>query len=221
MNEAAWIFGIILCSLGVALCTKANFGLSMIAAPAYIIHIKLAEFLPWYSQGTSEYIFQGFLLIIMCVIIRNFKPKYLLSFAAAVVFGLAVDVWLAILGGNGMYMGIAERIIAFVAGETFTAMAIAFYFRTDMPLQMYELVVVEIARKFEFDKNKVKLGNDIIMFVLSVILAIVLNRSLKGIGIGTVIITLINAKLIEFFGNVFDKIFTFEARFPKLITKLK
>ena len=44
MNEIAWVLGIVLCALGVALCTKADFGLSMIAAPAYIIHVGMSRF---------------------------------------------------------------------------------------------------------------------------------------------------------------------------------
>ena len=46
MNEIAWVIGIAGCALGVCLCTKANFGLSMIAAPPYIFHIALRDRLP-------------------------------------------------------------------------------------------------------------------------------------------------------------------------------
>lgn len=217
MNEAAWVLGIVFCSLGVALCTKANFGLSMIAAMPYIIHIKMISFFPWYSQGTSEYIWQGILLVIMCLSVRKFKVKYLLSFAAAVIFGFAVDMWLGILGGNGAYERMAVRVIAFIIGESVTALAVAFYFRTDMPLQMYELFVVEIADTYKLDRNKVKFCNDAAMLVLSVAAALLLNKSFAGLGAGTVIITLVNAYLIKKFGELLDKIFVFDARFDKFI----
>ncbi|MCR4905637.1 MAG: hypothetical protein K6A33_06105, partial [Clostridiales bacterium] len=36
MNEAAWVIGIVVCALGVALCTKANFGLSMTHAASFM-----------------------------------------------------------------------------------------------------------------------------------------------------------------------------------------
>lgn len=216
MSEVSWLLGIIFCSLGVALCTKASFGLSMIAAAPYIIHIKMINFFPWYTQGTSEYIWQGILLVVMCIAVRRFKWRYLLSFAAAVIFGSAVDMWLRILGGNGAYVSLAARIAAFVLGELFTALAVAFYFRTYMPLQMYELVVVEIADKYGFDKDKTKLANDIVMLAVSVVFALSLNRSLEGLGIGTVVITLVNAALIRFFGNLIDRLFVFTPRFEKL-----
>ena len=103
MNEAAWGLGILLCALGVALCTKADFGLSMIAAPSYILQIRISAFWPWYSRGMSEYVWQGVLLIVLCIVMRGFKFRYLFSFFAAVLFGYALDGWLFVLGGGAAF----------------------------------------------------------------------------------------------------------------------
>lgn len=221
MNEVAWLCGILFCAFGVALCTKANLGLSMIAAPPYIIHLFMENFLPWYSQGTSEYIWQAVLLIIMCVIVRRFKVKYLLTFVCAVLFGLAVDGFLWLLGGSAAYESMIIRIIAFAVGESITAVAIACNFRTSMPLQVYELVVTEIAKRYRLDTNKVKQVNDIIMLALSLTLALVLNHSFDGIGIGTIIITVVNAPMIALCGKLLDKLCDFSPRFPKFIEWVK
>lgn len=221
MNEAAWLFGVLLCAFGVALATKANFGLSMIAAPPYIIHIFMENFFPWYSQGTSEYIWQGVLLLVMCIIVRRFRVKYLLTFACAVIFGLAVDGFLWLLGGSAAYATLAARIAAFCISEVITAVAIACYFRTDLPLPVYELVVSEIAKCYSLNMNKVKQVNDILMLALSVVLALILNRSFAGIGIGTIIITLVNASLIALAGKILDRYCDFSPRFPRVIAWLK
>ena len=221
MNEAAWLLGVLLCALGVALATKANFGLSMIAAPPYIIHIFMENFFPWYSQGTSEYIWQGVLLLVMCIIVRRFRVKYLLTFACAVIFGLAVDGFLWLLGGSAAYATLAARIAAFCISEVITAVAIACYFRTDLPLPVYELVVSEIAKCYSLNMNKVKQVNDILMLALSVVLALILNRSFAGIGIGTIIITLVNASLIALAGKILDRYCDFSPRFPRVIAWLK
>ena len=221
MNEAAWILGILLCALGVALCTKADFGLSMIAAPPYILHLKMVQYFSWWSQGTSEYIWQGILLILMCIILRRFKVKYLLCFATAVLFGFALDGWFLLFGGNGAYDSMAVRIFCFAAGEVITALAIAFYFKTDMPLQIYELLVTQIADQWKLTTARVKQANDILMFVLSIALALILTGGFNGVGIGTVVITLVNALLIGMFSKLLDRIFAFEPRFEKLVEKLK
>ena len=219
MNEVSWVLGIVLCALGVSLCTKANFGLSMIAAPPYIFHIWLRDLFPWFTQGTAEYVWQCVLLVIMCIAVRKFRPKYLLSFGTAVISGFNLDFWFFLFGGNGEYEELWQRIIAFAVGETVTALAIAFIFRTTLPVQIYELAVCEIADRIGLDKNKVKMANDALMLVLSIVLSLVLTGGLVGFGIGTIIITLVNAPMIAFFGKLLDKAFVFDSRFPKLFPR--
>lgn len=216
MNEAAWLLGIIICSLGVCLSTKADFGLSMIASVPYIIHLKMVQIFPWYTQGTSEYIWQAILLILMCIVIRRFKARYLLSFAAAFLNGKFIDLWLFILGGNQPFESMYLRIAAFIFGTVFTAMAVAFYFRTSLPLQVYELLVKEISDRFSFNINRTKQAADIVFLILSIMLAYFLNGNFRGIGIGTVIITCTNATLISFFGSIEDYLFKFDMRFGLL-----
>ncbi len=220
MNEIAWLAGIILCALGVALCTKANFGLSMIAAPPYILHLKLVENFPWYSQGTSEYIWQFFLLILTCIAVQRVHWKYLLSFGTGILFGLTLDMWLTVLGGGAPFAGIFVRILAFLAGNMLTALAIAFFFRTKLPLEIYELTVAEISRRYKISVNHVKLWYDVSMLVISLLFALLLMGGFVGIGIGTVITTLSNAAMITLAGKILDRYCTFEPRFPKLIEKL-
>ncbi len=221
MNEAAWVLGIVLCTLGICLCTKANFGLSMIAAPPYILHLRMVEIFPWWSQGTSEYIWQGFLLLVLWVLMRRVKIKFVLCFVTAVLFGFALDGWFVIFGGNGAYESIAARIISFVLGECITALAIAFYFKTDMPLQIYELLVTQLAPKYGCTTEKMKQINDIVMFVLSIVLALALTGGFHGVGIGTVVITAVNAPLIRLFSALLDRLFSFEARFEKFLSTVK
>lgn len=212
MNEIAWVLGIVLCALGVCLVTKAGFGLSMIAAPAYILHVGLVKIFPWYSQGTSEYVFQGILLILLCIGIQRFRLRYLLSFVTAFLFGLVLDGWFLVFGGNGVYDGLALRIVVFVIGELVTGLAIAFFFRTKLPLQIYELVVTELAERYRWKNTTVKQVYDIVSLVLSVLLAFFVNRSMAGIGIGTIILTVVNAPLIALWGKLLDRLFTFEEK---------
>ena len=40
-SEYAYIFGILFLALGTALMEKADFGMSMVVAPAYILHLKI------------------------------------------------------------------------------------------------------------------------------------------------------------------------------------
>ncbi len=220
MNEACWLMGNLLCALSIALCTKSGFGLSMIAAPPYIFNQFLINISPFFTQGTCEYIFQAALLLIMCLMIRRFKWKYLLSFVSAFIFGNLVDFSLWIFGGQAVFEDMAMRIIAFALSEIVTALAIACYFRTDLPLCIYELFVKAVSQRFSLQTDKVKPFFDLGMFILSVVASLLLLRKFVGIGVGTIIITIVNAPLIKLWGKVLDKVFTYEPCFPKLVKAL-
>ena len=220
MNEAAWVLGILLCALGVAFCTKANFGLSMVAAPPYILHLKLSQYFPWYTQGTSEYVWQFFLLILTCAAVQRIRLRYFLSFFTAILFGLSLDGWLWVLGGGAAYATLIGRILAYLAGTALTTLSIAFFFRTKLPLEIYELTVSEIADRYHLPIGRVKLIYDVVMLTISVLFAWLLLGGFTGIGIGTVITTVLNASLIAMWGRVLDRFFTFEPLFPRFVDKL-
>lgn len=202
-----WSVAMLFCSFGVCLCTKANFGLSMISAVPYSIHVGLRDALPWFTQGTSEYFFQAFLLLFTCFLVRRFRWEFLLSFGTAFLCGLFIDGWLFLLGGNGAYASIWVRIPAFIAGTVLTAIATAFYFRSKLPLQVYELTVSQISDRFSWKLESVKFIFDILMLIVAIALSVMLTGSVfgAGVGIGTLIITLVNAPLIKLFGAMIDK----------------
>ncbi len=216
MNEAYWLLGNIFCAFGVALCTKSGLGLSMIAAPPFILNQFLVRFSAFFTQGACEYVFQALLLVVMCIIIRKFRFKYLLSFATAFVFGNMVDMSLLLLGGQGVYDSLAVRIAAFAISEVIISLSIACYFRTSLPLCVYELFVVAVAGKFNKPSHKIKMLFDYSMLALSVTLSLSLFKDFVGVGIGTVILTLVNSHLIKLWGRLLDKLFGSEPLFPKL-----
>ena len=205
-NVLNWIFYVAFVGLGVALCTKADLGLSMIAAPPYILHLWLRDRFAWYTQGTSEYVWEAIVLLVMCLIVRRFKPSWLLSFVTAVVSGFVIDGWLFLFGGNGAYADMAVRIVSFAGGIVITSFGVACCFRTTLPLQVYELVVKEVAEKFRLPIAKVKQGFDIVMLVISVALALLLTGGLHGVGIGTVIAAVVNSTIIFWWGKLIDKV---------------
>jgi len=198
--------GILLANLGVCFCTKANFGISMIGASPYIIHVWLRDKWEWFTQGTSEYVWEGIILIITCLIVRQFKKRYLLSFGTAVITGFVMDGWFILLSGNGAYESMVARVIAFAGGTVLTSMGVAFFFHSTMPMQVYELLVKEVSTRYNKDLNKVKYVNDIALLIIAIVLSFALTKKFTGIGIGTIIITFVNAPLIKVFRKLIDKV---------------
>ena len=96
-TELSYVLGLLIMAFAAAFSEKANFGMSMVVAPAYILHLKISQVLPWFSFGVAEYCFQGVLVLITVVVMRKFKLSYLLSFATAVIYGTMLDLAMGII----------------------------------------------------------------------------------------------------------------------------
>lgn len=210
VGELAWILGLIFCSLGVCLTVRCDFGVSMIIAPGYILHLKISEFIPWFTLGMSQYLVQGILIAVLTILMRRFKLKYMACFLTAVLHGVFVDIWTFILR-QIVCDSLVERIVCFAIGMCASSLAIALMLRTYLPQEVHELVVKEFSLKFKASVNRVKWIYDISFLATAVTLMICLFRtfSLQMIGIGTVAMTLLNTPLITMWGKLLDKFFAF------------
>ena len=216
VSEIAWIVGIILCPLGVSLSARSGLGVSMVVAPAFVLYNKLSEYFSFFTFGMAEYLIQAVLIIALCIVLKRFKLKFLLSFVTAFLCGTLIDFWGSIVGKEPVTVLWQQGFFALL-GAVITAFAIALLLRTYLPQEVFEVVVKEISEKYNFKMNKVKFFYDYSSLAISIILMLLLfgKFSFNMIGIGTLLVTLINTPLIAFFGRIFDKYFVFSSAFPQ------
>lgn len=227
-GELMWVLGVFMVALGVSLCKKADLGVSMIAAPTFILHEAISKAWTGVSVGVIEYLWQGVLLILMCAAVRRVNWRYLLTFLVAVIYGYVLDMWLLIFG-TSPFPTLALRWIMLIVGDVCTAIGVACFFRTYLPLQVHELFVAELSDRYKLKINKVKYAFDAAFLALSLILAFSLfgdakafdwkyiySTSFHSLGLGTIITTIINAPIIAAAGKLMDKFFDSEPLFPKL-----
>ena len=228
LSEAYWLFGMVFVALGVAICSKADLGVSMIAAPPFILQEVIVKYWSNCTVGTMEYIFQGFLLLLLCVTVQRIKLKYFFSFLVAFLYGLILDFWLLVLGREP-FDAVWLRWIMLIVGDIVTALGVACFFRTYLPLQVYELFVAEVADRYHFTVAKTKLFYDLASLLVSVLLAFCINldanefdwskiyaKAYHFIGAGTIVTTFINAPIIAFFSKLLTKLTGEEPLFPKV-----
>lgn len=226
--ELLWLMGIVFVALGVSLCSKADLGVSMLAAPAFILSEFLRQFFPHFSVGACEYAIQGLLLVFLCFIIRRVDWRFLLAFAVAVIYGFTLDFFLWLFSAL-QPASLVFRWILLILGDIITAFGVACFFRSYLPLQVYELFVAELSRSFHFSLSKTKWCFDISLFIVSLLLALSLfadagsfdwtqlaRHAYHSIGLGTVFTTVINSPLIAMAGFFIDGLFVPEPRFPRL-----
>ena len=232
-NELLWLLGIIFVAFGVAICSKANLGVSMIAAPAFIIYEAIAPLWSGFSVGMTEYLIQGVILIVLCIIIRKFRWTFLLAFLVALIYGYTLDFFIWVLK-DVSFDAVWLRWLMLLVGDVIVAFGVACFFKTYMPLQVYELFVSEISKKFSMNIPKVKMFFDYSLLAISLILAFTLFGDVKtfdwstigyssfhNIGLGTIVTTMINSPIIALMSKLLDLTFNPTPLIPKLESFLK
>lgn len=219
-TELAYILGLTLIALGVVFMEKANFGVSMVVAPAYILFKFLNTFLPFFTFGMAEYVLQAFLIILLIVILRKFKIAYVLSFATAILYGLILD-GLMLLGNFLPTTHFALRILYYILGMVITASGVALQFKTYLPQESYELFVKEISSCKNINIHKFKTCYDLSSLLVGIILSFTFFGfgNFVGVKLGTIICALINGFIISLFTKLYDKLFTFKDYFRKSTIK--
>ena len=128
-TEIAYVLGLVLLAFGTALMERADFGMSMVVAPAYLMYLQISQFAGCFTFGMAEYCLQAILLVLMSILLRRFKPMYLFSFCTAVLYGVVLDfcIWLVgYIPGSGFVFQFAFYII----GLLLCSFGVAMFFHT-------------------------------------------------------------------------------------------
>jgi uncharacterized membrane protein YczE len=210
-TELAYILGILILAIGTAMMEKADFGMSMVVAPAYLLHLKLSQIFPFFSFGMAEYVFQAFLLIVLSIVLRRFKRSYLLSFVTAVIYGLVLDgamLAIGLLPGDSIVL----RIVWFVAGMVLCSVGVALLFHTYIAPEAYELFVKELAETHGWSIGTVKTVYDCTSCLIGILLSFAFFGfwHFEGVKLGTVFCALINGWLISMISRGLESLFAFE-----------
>ena len=214
--ELAYILSVLLLSLAVAILTSADFGLSMIVSPAYLVSQKLGTI----TFGQAEYIVQGILFIVLCCVLKRFKPVYFASFITGLIYGWVLDLWRSLpCFDTGVTppdsIALWLRLVMLVIGILLTSFSIALFFKTYLYPQVYDFFVKAVSLKYGIKLSKFKTAFDLTFLALSVLLTFCFFGRFVGIGWATLVMALINGSIIGFFSNLLDKHFAFTPTFPK------
>lgn len=215
-NEIAYLFAIIILAFSVCLATVADFGVSMIVAPSYILSMKF----PVLTFGQWEYVTQGILFILFCLMMKRFHWTYLSSFVTCLIYGGVLDLWRLIplfnpdvtLPGS---ISLGIRILLFILSIFICGIAIAIFNRTYLYPQVVDMVPRGAAKRFNIKFVYVKYAFDLIYFLLALVLSLCFFHGIKGIGWGTLVLVVVNSFVINCFMKLLDHFIEFKPIFPK------
>ena len=209
-TELAYILGLVALAIGTAMMEKADFGVSMVVAPAYLVYLKVQPLLPGFSFGTAEYLLQLVLLAVLSVIQRRVKLGYLFSFITAFIYGLLLDGAMglaAMLGASSM----GVRIGLYIGGMIFCAAGVSMLFNTYISPEAYELFVKELAAKLQLPVHKMKTIYDICSCAVAICMSFAFYGFgvFEGVKLGTVLCALVNGAMIGAFSRIWQRYFDF------------
>ncbi len=213
--ELAYVFGILFVAFGVVLMEKADFGVSMVVAPAYLLYRWLSPAYAFVTFGMAEYCLQAALLILMIIVIRRFRASYLFSFVTAVIYGFVLDGFMML----GSYLPadmIWQRCIYYVVGMLFCSAGVSAMFHTYVSPEVYELFVKEVSSRFGIEIHKFKTAYDLTSCLIGILMSFAAFGMwhFEGVKWGTVVCALLNGWIISRFSALYEKHFTFYDRFP-------
>lgn len=222
-TELAYLLGLLSVAFGVAFMERADFGVSMVVAPAYVLYLKISQFLPFFTFGMAEYTLQAVLLIVLFIVLRKFRASYLFSFVTAVLYGFMLDGCMALLnlipkaeaaGADGFSTGDAVwlRVLFFIVGMLCCSLGVSLVFHTYIPPEVYELFVSQVSKTFSLNINHVKTAYDISSMTLGVVLSFLFFGMwhFEGVKWGTLICALLNGFIIGKFSKLFEHFFDFK-----------
>ncbi len=221
-SEIAYFAAIVLLSLAVAILSTADFGISMIVAPAYLLSLK-AGFL---SFGQAEYVVQAIVFILLCIVLKRFRFVYFFSFGTCLIYGFVLDLWRKIPFLNPTAtppgsMNLPLRIAMFVIGMILTSFSVALFFKTYLFPQVYDFFVKAVSCKYGIKLSRLKTSVDLSCLTAIVIMTFAFFGEIRGIGWGTLIMALLNGTVIGYFSKLLDKAFDFQPTFTRFAAMFK
>ena len=219
-TELAYVLGLLILAFSTAMMERAGLGMSMVVAPAYLLHRWLSPILPFFSFGMAEYVLQGVLLLLTIVIVRRFRVPYLFSFVTAVLYGFVLDGWIWLLDRlpAAVYEPVAVRLFLYVFGMIFCAMGVSLMFRTYIAPEVYELLVKEVSDRYGWPISRVKTVYDCISCGIAVVMSFAIFGFGQFVGVqwGTIVCALVNGWIIGQWSGFWEKHFVFPDALPKL-----
>lgn len=206
-SELFYLCAIVILAFAVCMITAADFGVSMIVAPAYILSLKV-DFLTF---GQSEYILQGILFTVFCIVMKKVKLVYFSSFVTCLIYGAVLDFFRkfiplfnpAVTAPGSM--PIPSRIALLAGGMALTAFSVAMFFDTYLYPQVYDFFVKGISARFGLNRPKTKTCFDCCCLAAASAMTLIFFHRFEGVGFATLIMAFVNGTLIGLCGKLISR----------------
>ena len=191
------LIGLIVTALGLAVCVRADLGISPITTLAYALNRAF----PALSLGTYVF-FQHvvFFILTLALLRRDFKPFQLLQLPCSFVFGYFVDVWEMLLRRLTLNT-YPSRIILLLVGCVIVALGFSLVYTSHVALEANTAFLNALSLRTGKPYGTLKTITDVIIVIMAAAIGLIFLRTVVGIREGTVIAALIVGPIAGFFNK--------------------
>lgn len=191
------LIGLIVTALGLAVCVRADLGISPITTLAYALNRAF----PALSLGTYVF-FQHvvFFILTLALLHRDFKPFQLLQLPCSFVFGYFVDVWEMLLRRLTLN-AYPSRIILLLVGCVIVALGFSLVYTSHVALEANTAFLNALSLRTGKPYGTLKTITDVIIVIMAAAVGLIFLGTVVGIREGTVIAALIVGPIAGFFNK--------------------
>lgn len=201
-----YIVGLFIMTLGISLSVKSNLGVSPVSSIPYTITC-----ITGLEMGKATILFHIVLVVMQILILRKaFQMKNLLQVVVGVIFGYFTTFSNYLFSFLTTPEHIVIRLLMMLGSTVLIAVGIFFYLPADIVPLAGEGAMKAVSDTMHIAFNKVKVGFDISMVVISLISCLVALGTLGSVGVGTIIAAVLVGSVLGvitgWFGEKRDKI---------------
>ncbi len=197
-----FFFGLCSLSLGIATVTHAGLGTGTISLLAFLL-TKLTGM----SMGFFVFLTNVFFFILQILVDhKNFWIKAFRQLPICFIFGMIFDVAMMITSVM-VPQTYTHQILMVLLGTTFTGLGVASMVFARLAILPPEGLVLSIMQRWGGSFGHLRMGFDLFLVTVTVILSLMSFGAIVGLREGTVITALLSSQLAKVFLKVWGKLF--------------
>lgn len=196
-----YFIGLFIMTVGIAFSVRSDLGVSPVSSPPYTLTVV------WnVEMGMATFLFHVSLVLLQILLLRRkYKPKNLLQLAVGVVFGLFTTFCNSLVMMIPMPDILPFRIIMLAVSIVIVAIGIFLYVPADIMPLAGEGTMLAISQVTGFKFSNVKIGFDVSVSVISLVICLITVHNPGSVGIGTVVSAVLTGATLGVITRVFGK----------------
>ncbi len=178
-----YLIGLFIMTLGVSMSVKSNLGVSPVSSIPYTITC-----ITGLEMGKATILFHIVLVALQILILRKaFKIKNLLQVVVGVVFGYYTTFSNYLFSFLPTPDNMIVRMMLMLGSTVLIAVGIFFYLPADIIPLAGEGAMKAVSDKTHIIFDKVKIGFDVTMVLISLVACLIVLKAFGSVGVGTVV----------------------------------